>query len=81
MACVTRPQCGWCGDKNKCIDGTSRGPLAPCLKSTFLYNKPTSDWDPLRAGTINIYTKRGEKDYLHLAAHPDFNRVTTNYYN
>ena len=79
--CVTNPRCGWCGDKNRCIEGTSRGPLAPCLQSTYLYNKPSSDWNPLRASTINIDTRINSKPQLVLTNHPDFNRARTNPYN
>jgi hypothetical protein len=76
--CVGNPACGWCGDKNSCIQGTNRGPLAPCLRNTFLYNTPGSNWNPLKAGTINIDTK----GKLLITAHPDMNRViSTNTYN
>jgi len=74
QACVSHAKCGWCGDKNKCISGTFNGPLSPCLKQTFLFNAPSKDWNPLRAGTINIDTKGA----LLLTAHPDVSRVLTN---
>jgi len=51
---VKQSGCGWCGDKNSCVAGTSSGPLAPCLRNTFLYSMPSAEWNPLKAGTINI---------------------------
>lgn len=69
--CVANPKCGWCGDKNSCIQGTNRGPLSPCLRNTYLFSSPGAAWNPLRAGTINIDTK----GKLLLTAHPDMNRV------
>jgi hypothetical protein len=71
LACVSNPTCGWCGDKNRCIPGTNNGPLAPCLKNTYLFNSPGSGWNPLKAGTININTE----EKLVITAHPDMNRV------
>lgn len=52
--CVNNPNCGWCGDKSKCIPGTSRGPLSNCLRKTFIYSQGSKKWNPLKAGTINI---------------------------
>ncbi len=75
--CIENPHCGWCGDKHKCIDGTSRGPLAPCLRSTYLFNFPTKNWHPLRAGTINI----DGQEKLKVTHNPDFTRARTNVYN
>ena len=49
-------KCGWCGDKSKCIPGTSRGPLLPCLKNTFIFSAKSDKWSPIHAGTININT-------------------------
>ncbi len=69
--CVANPACGWCGDKNSCIPGTDRGPLAPCLRQTYLFNAPGSAWNPLRASQININTE----EKLRITAHPDFNLV------
>jgi hypothetical protein len=77
QACVHNSKCGWCGDKNSCIPGTFNGPLAPCLKSTFLFNAPSKEWNPLKAGTININTE----EKLIIAAHPDMGRVISNPYN
>jgi hypothetical protein len=69
--CVSNPACGWCGDKNSCIQGTNRGPLAPCLRSTYLFNAPGTAWNPLKASTININTE----GKLNIVGHPDFNRA------
>ena len=74
QACVHNSKCGWCGDKNTCVAGTFNGPLAPCLKSTFLFNAPSKNWNPLRASMININTGGA----LLLTAHPDMSRVLAN---
>ena len=73
--CVANPSCGWCGDKNSCIQGTDRGPLAPCLKSTYLFNKPSQFWNPINASQININTQ----GKLHITAHPDVERAKFTY--
>ncbi len=52
--CVGNAQCGWCGQNNSCIPGTPSGPLAPCFKDTFLYSAQNPNWNPFRAGTVNI---------------------------
>ena len=52
--CVKQSGCGWCGENNSCVSGSSTGPLSPCLRNTFLYSMPTPEWNPLKAGTINI---------------------------
>ncbi len=77
QACVNNPQCGWCGDKNSCIQGTFNGPLAPCLKSTYLFNAPTKNWNPILAGTVNIDTK----EKLIVAPRPEMTRARTKTYN
>ena len=53
-SCVKQAGCGWCGEKNSCVSGSTSGPLAPCLRNTFLYSMPSPEWNPLKAGTINI---------------------------
>jgi len=53
-ACVHNANCGWCGSSNTCISGNAGGPMGSCLRNTFLYSSPSSDWNPLKAGTINI---------------------------
>jgi len=53
-ACVHNMKCGWCGQSNTCIAGSQSGPLASCLRSTFLYSAPSSDWNPLKAPAVNI---------------------------
>ena len=81
-ACVNNGNCGWCGDKNSCIAGTFNGPLAPCLKSTYLFNAPSQNWNPINAGTINIdTTKNLGADKLVVTQNPDFGRIHTNPYN
>lgn len=77
QACVHNPNCGWCGDKNSCIPGTFNGPLAPCLRSTYLFNSPSKAWNPVKAGTVNIDTQ----EKLVVTSHPDFERIHTNLYN
>lgn len=52
--CVENQSCGWCGDRSSCIPGTSRGPLSPCLRNTFIFDNSSKNWNPLKASTINI---------------------------
>ena len=52
--CVHNSKCGWCGDKNSCVPGNRNGPLSPCLRNTFLYTAPSAEWNPMKAGTVNI---------------------------
>jgi hypothetical protein len=52
--CVDNDYCGWCGDRSRCIPGNLNGPLAPCLKNTFIYKIKSTKWSPLTAGTVNI---------------------------
>jgi hypothetical protein len=54
QGCTRNSGCGWCGDKSTCIPGNEEGPLAPCLRNTFLYTSPSTEWNPLKAGNINI---------------------------
>jgi hypothetical protein len=75
--CVANPACGWCGDKNSCIQGTNRGPLSPCLRNTFLFNSPGSAWNPLKASQININTE----GRLNIVGHPNLALVKANKYN
>ncbi len=53
-SCVKQSGCGWCGEKNSCVSGTSSGPMGNCMRSTFLYSLPSPEWNPFKAGTINI---------------------------
>jgi len=53
-ACIHNSNCGWCGSSNSCVQGNNSGPLGNCLRSTYLYTKPSNHWNPLKAGTINI---------------------------
>jgi len=74
--CVHNSHCGWCGSSNTCIPGTSRGPLANCLRSTFLYSAPSDTWNPLKAGTVNIRAlDKKERSVLHIAPNPDLRNV------
>ncbi len=75
--CVKNGKCGWCGDKNSCIPGTSRGPLAPCLKNSFVFNNNDGKWNPLKASTVNIITD----GVIEKTAAPDMSLVTTSAYN
>ena len=54
--CVNNANCGWCGDRRRCIPGTLKGPLAPCLKTTYIYRQIANGatWNPLTAGNVNI---------------------------
>ena len=45
---------GWCGSNSTCVAGNNSGPMGNCLRNSFLYSSPSSDWNPLKAGTINI---------------------------
>jgi len=82
QACVNNGSCGWCGDKNSCIPGTFNGPLAPCLKSTYIFNAPNDHWNPIHAGTININTTNNDKSkQLVVTSHPDFERASSKIYN
>ena len=68
--------CGWCGSSSACISGNNRGPLANCLRSSYLYTAPSSDWNPLKAGTINVNAvdKKGES-VLMITHTPDMSKV------
>ena len=74
--CVHNSGCGWCGSNSRCIPGNSRGPLGNCLRSTFLYTKPSKDWNPLKAGTININAiDKDDQPLLRLTHTPDLSKV------
>ena len=75
--CVQNANCGWCGQRNSCVEGTSAGPLGNCLRSTYLYSKPSSEWNPLKAGTINIYgmLKSGGNAFI-LTPEPDLSKIS-----
>lgn len=74
--CVNNSKCGWCGQSNTCIPGTSSGPLAPCLRDSFLFTKPSVDWNPLKASTINILAKNERGQPLnHIVPEPNLNNV------
>ena len=76
MDCVNKPFCGWCGQKNKCIEGNRLGPKSPCLRSTFLFTAPTPEWNPLKASPINILAvdKQG-KPMTTIVPEPDVSKA------
>lgn len=55
--CVNQKGCGWCGQSNNCIGASPLGPIAPCVRSTFIYTMPTTEWNPLKASAINIHAQ------------------------
>ena len=75
-SCVQNMKCGWCGQSNSCIPGSQSGPLAPCLRNTFLYTAPTSDWSPFKANTINTLAinEKGES-LTHIVPEPTLGKV------
>jgi len=75
--CLRHNKCGWCGDRRACIPGDSSGPMGNCMRSTFLYTRPNGNWDPMKAGTINIYTGKDSygRENLVIAPHPDMTRL------
>lgn len=76
--CVNNSGCGWCGQSSSCIPGTSSGPMAPCLRNTYLYNMPSKMWNPLKAGTINTWTKNlKEEPLVGIVPSPDMNKIDT----
>ena len=78
-SCVSKPGCGWCGEKNKCIEASPLGPIAPCMRSTFLWKMPSPEWNPLKAPTINIHAVDTEgKSMIKITHEPDFSRADVN---
>lgn len=76
--CVHNSGCGWCGQKNTCISGNSSGPLAPCLRSTFLYTAPNPEWNPLKAGSINILAVDNQgRPMTQITHEPTLNKIDT----
>jgi hypothetical protein len=67
---------GWCGSNNSCISGNSSGPLGNCLRNTYLYSSPSNDWNPLKAGTMNIQgvNKSGGNAFI-LTSEPDLSKI------
>jgi hypothetical protein len=70
---------GWCGQSSQCVPGNNNGPLGNCLRSTYLYTKPSSDWNPLKAGTINIQAsaKSGGSSLL-ITPEPNLKKISVN---
>ena len=46
--CLHQGSCGWCGSSNSCIPGNNLGPLAPCLRGTYKFTSPNSNWNPIQ---------------------------------
>ena len=75
--CINNNGCGWCGQSNTCVPGTSSGPLAPCLRNSFLYTNPPKDWNPLKASTLNILAKNERGNPLnHIVPEPNLSHAT-----
>ncbi len=76
--CVHNSGCGWCGEKNNCIAGNAQGPLAPCMRNTFLYQAPTAEWNPFKAGTVNILAIDAKGNpQNHITYEPTLSKVDT----
>lgn len=41
--CLHKSACGWCGQTNSCISGTSQGPLEACLGTTYKFSTPDAN--------------------------------------
>jgi len=52
--CLHQGSCGWCGSSGSCIPGNNLGPLAPCLRGTYKFVSPDSQWNPLPTNNVNI---------------------------
>lgn len=59
QVCLHQGSCGWCGSSNTCINGNNLGPLAPCLRGTYVFTAPSSDWNPIKGGTVTKSTFNG----------------------
>lgn len=53
--------------------------MAPCLRNTYLYNMPSRNWNPLKAGTINTWVKNKatEEPLVSIVPAPDMNKIDT----
>lgn len=80
--CFQSGGCGWCGETNSCVSGTPQGPNVKCIKDYF-FNKPSENWEPLKAGTMNFYVH--DKKYeplIHTTPTPDMSKINVdNTYN
>jgi hypothetical protein len=84
-SCVHNANCGtylinflgWCGSSNTCVAGNNSGPLGNCLRNTYLYSSPSSEWNPLKAGTINLHAqnKSGGNAFI-LTPEPDLSKIS-----
>lgn len=52
QVCLHQGSCGWCGSTSSCIQGNNLGPLAPCLRGTYVFTAPTPDWNPIQGGSV-----------------------------
>jgi hypothetical protein len=77
--CTQNSGCGWCGEHNSCIPGSEKGPLAPCLRSTFLYTSPSTEWNPMKGGHINVLAvdKKGQS-LTSQTWEPEMNKIDIN---
>jgi len=46
--------CGWCGSSGSCIPGNNLGPLAPCLRGTYVFSSPDANWNPLQTNNVQV---------------------------
>jgi hypothetical protein len=78
-SCVHNINCGWCGQSNTCVPGSSSGPMGRCLYNTFLYSSPSPDWNPLKASTLNVLAVNEKGEALnHIVPEPYMNKVAIN---
>ena len=51
QVCVAQGNCGWCSSSNTCIEGNQVGPLSPCIRGSYVFSAPTTDWNPFPNAT------------------------------
>ena len=55
------------------------GPKSPCLRSTFLFTAPTPEWNPLKAGDVNVLAVDKEgKPMTTIVPEPNVNEAEIN---
>ena len=52
--CIHQSSCGWCGSYSSCILGNAKGPLEPCVKSTYIYSGGLSGSQPAKIINENV---------------------------
>ena len=52
--CKHQGSCGWCGSSSSCIPGNNLGPLAPCLRGTYSFTAPQSNWNPIPSNNVSV---------------------------